>query len=71
MAFLGEIGSEPEFMSTYVSEIVNYLFYLDMLLTFITAWENIEGRIETRMSHIALNYFKTWFIIDLFANFPF
>ena len=58
-------------MSDYVGDIVNYLFDLDMLLTFITAQEDNEGRIETRLSHIAVNYLKSWFFVDLCANFPF
>ena len=58
-------------MSDYVGDIVNYLFDLDMLLTFITAQEDNEGRIETRLSRIAVNYLKSWFFVDLVANFPF
>lgn len=71
MAFLGEPGVEPSFMTDYVGDIINYLFDLDMLLTFITAQEDNEGRLETRLSRIALNYFKSWFFVDLCANFPF
>jgi hypothetical protein len=71
VAFLGDPGIEPSFMTDYVGDIINYLFDLDMVLTFITACEDSEGRIETRLSHIALNYFKSWFFVDLCANFPF
>jgi len=71
VAFLGEPGVEPSFMTDYVGDIINYLFDLDMLLTFITAQEDNEGRLETRLSRIALNYFKSWFFVDLCANFPF
>jgi len=58
-------------MSDYVGDIVNYLFDLDMLLTFIMAYETNDGLIETRLSRIALNYLKSWFLVDLCANFPF
>jgi len=58
-------------MTDYVGEIVNYLFVLDMLITFIIAYETGEGLIETRLSRIALNYLKTWLLVDLCANFPF
>ena len=71
VAFLSEPGAEPSFMSDYVGDIVNYLFDLDMLITFITAQEDNEGRIETRLSRIAVNYLKSWFFVDLCANFPF
>jgi hypothetical protein len=57
-------------MSAYVDVIINYLFDLDCILTFITAYEE-NGRIETRLSRIAMNYIKSWFFIDLCANFPF
>ena len=71
VAFLGEPGVEPAFMSDYVGDIVNYLFDLDMLLTFIMAYETNDGLIEARLSRIALTYLKSWFLVDLCANFPF
>jgi hypothetical protein len=58
-------------MSDYVGDIINYLFDLDMALTFITAYEDSDGKIESRLSRIALAYFNSWFFIDLCANFPF
>ena len=71
VAFLGDPGAEPAFMSDYVGDIVNYLFDLDMLLTFIMAYETSDGLIEARLGRIALNYLQSWFLVDLCANFPF
>lgn len=58
-------------MSKYVNNIVNYLFYVDMIMSFIFAYETADGQIETRLRKIALNYLKTWFFVDFCANFPF
>lgn len=70
MSYLGDDGTEPAFMSDYIGKIINYLFDLDMVLTFITAIE-INGRTEHRLSKIAVHYIGSWFFVDLLANFPF
>lgn len=43
---------------------------LDFLLTFITVVE-VNGRLQTKLGNIALNYLKGWFVIDLFSCFPY
>ncbi|OMJ93410.1 hypothetical protein SteCoe_3655 [Stentor coeruleus] len=45
-------------------------YLLDMALTFNTSYFNQGARITDR-KHIAINYLKTWFFIDLISSFPF
>ena len=49
---------------------IDCLFFLDIVFNFLTAFENPDGTIETRLNYIAWNYIKLWFIIDSFAIVP-
>ncbi len=49
---------------------VDAVFMLDMLLNFITAWDN-QGFIEREFSSIARNYIRTWFVPDFAGSVPF
>jgi hypothetical protein len=49
---------------------VDVLFMLDMLLNFITAWDN-QGFMVRELPSIARNYLRTWFLPDLAGSVPF
>lgn len=51
--------------------VVDGLFFLDILMTCITAYYNSEYKLVTSNSSIFLNYFKKWLFLDLIACFPF
>lgn len=51
--------------------IVNGLFMLDLVLNFISAYENSDKNVEVRMRIIAKNYIESWFLFDLLACIPF
>jgi len=50
--------------------ITDVSFFIDILLTFFTAIERKNGKIDISKSGIARNYFKGWFLIDISSNFP-
>jgi hypothetical protein len=50
--------------------ITDVSFFIDILLTFFTAIEKKNGKIDASKSGIARSYFKGWFLIDISSNFP-
>jgi CRP-like cAMP-binding protein len=51
--------------------IITYVLYgLDLLLTFITALKNKKGENEYELKKIAIEYFKSYFVIDAGAVLP-
>jgi hypothetical protein len=46
------------------------LFGIDILINFLSAFENPDGSLEPRISKIAMNYLKFWFLVDIFAVIP-
>lgn len=51
--------------------IVDALFSLDLLINFISAYENSDKNIEIRLKVIAQSYITSWFFFDVAAVFPF
>lgn len=51
--------------------IVNGLFMFDLVINFISAYENSDKNIEVRMRVITKNYLGSWFLFDLLACIPF
>ena len=52
------------------SYIVYAYFFFDIVLGFLTAFQDASGRIVDSYWEIALQYMKTWFIWDLIAVLP-
>jgi hypothetical protein len=50
--------------------ITDISFFIDIILTFFTAIEKKNGKIDASKSGIARNYLKGWFLIDISSNFP-
>jgi len=50
--------------------ITDICFFLDIVLTFFTAIEKRNGKIDASKSGIAKNYLRGWFLIDITSNFP-
>mmetsp|Transcript_45243 Transcript_45243/g.124480 ORF Transcript_45243/g.124480 Transcript_45243/m.124480 type:complete len:1964 (+) Transcript_45243:17-5908(+) len=55
---------------TTVDFIVMCLFFADMVLVFVTAFENNAGVVVTPPALIRNNYFKLWFWIDMASTVP-
>lgn len=49
---------------------IDSIFFMDMVLTFFTAYEDDRGIVVVEFKKIAINYFKGWFWIDLVSTFP-
>mmetsp|Transcript_28237 Transcript_28237/g.53441 ORF Transcript_28237/g.53441 Transcript_28237/m.53441 type:complete len:873 (-) Transcript_28237:107-2725(-) len=50
--------------------VITLFFWLDLVYNFFTAFYNDEGELEFNHTEIALNYFKSYFLIDLVSNLP-
>ena len=46
-------------------------YILDFFLTFLMAYEDKDKKIEIRLRMIAINYIKTWFLLDFVSCIPF
>lgn len=49
---------------------IDTIFFCDIIINFISAYETNGGRDETRWKKIATAYLTTWFIIDVAATIP-
>ena len=50
--------------------LIDALFFLDIFINFISAYEKPDSVVEPRLKLIAISYAKSWFFLDLFATFP-
>ena len=68
---LAFIDEEPiEWVVVYY--VFDGLFFVDCILNFFTSYPDEEKSIEvTELKKVALNYLKTWFLIDLLSFLPF
>ncbi|XP_046467247.1 voltage-gated delayed rectifier potassium channel KCNH8 isoform X2 [Neodiprion pinetum] len=57
---------------TMVSDVVvEALFIIDIILNFRTTYVSRKGEVVSSSKSIALNYLKSWFLVDLVAALPF
>lgn len=54
-----------------LNEFVDIVFFLDILISFMTAYMDEELFIVRDPKKIAKNYLKTWFIIDFISAIPY
>eukprot|EP01083_Nonionella_stella_P099945 281310_1 len=50
---------------------VDILFFLDIIMSFVTAHKLPDGTVIKRFDDISASYLRSWFIVDLVATFPF
>ena len=55
----------------YFEILVDGLFFLDVIINFISAYERSDTTIEKNGVVIVKSYLKTWFFLDLVACIPF
>jgi hypothetical protein len=55
----------------YFELFINALFIGDLILSFFSAYEKEDGKIEWRQRVVIADYVFSWFILDLLACFPF
>ena len=50
--------------------MIDGLFFCDIIVNFMSAFDHADGSVETNLKVIALNYIKSWFFLDIIATFP-
>ncbi|KAK3277290.1 hypothetical protein CYMTET_14692, partial [Cymbomonas tetramitiformis] len=68
--FLLSFGMSPV-DSQILDQLVDYMFMIDMVLSFITGFFDEHGIAVMRLRDIRRRYFVSWFWVDLVATFPF
>uniref|UniRef100_A0A673VU24 Potassium voltage-gated channel subfamily H member 6 n=1 Tax=Suricata suricatta TaxID=37032 RepID=A0A673VU24_SURSU len=56
---------------TVVDLIVDIMFVVDIVINFRTTYVNTNDEVVSHPRHIAIHYFKGWFLIDMVAAIPF
>ena len=62
---------DDDFVWNLVDVITDFLFLIDILVIFNTAYQNENFEMIEDRKLIAKNYLKGWFFIDMFAIIPF
>jgi len=55
----------------YFESLIDFVFILDIFLNFRTGFVTQSGDVEYRSYHVAINYLRSWFIIDFSSGIPF
>jgi hypothetical protein len=50
---------------------IDSLFFVDLVVNFISAYETTQKNIEFRFGQIAFTYIRSWFLFDLVSCIPF
>jgi hyperpolarization activated cyclic nucleotide-gated potassium channel 1 len=50
--------------------ILDFLFLIDIIVAFFSAFEDFDLKINDNLKDIAINYLKGWFFIDFISIFP-
>ena len=64
------IDDSPSSLAT-LDWVIDSLFMFDILVNFISAYEDRDKNIEVRLKMITIEYIKSWFFFDLAAVMPF
>jgi len=51
--------------------LIDFLFFLDIIVNFISAYEDKERNLEFRLHKIALTYVTSWFFLDVVSSIPY
>ena len=54
-----------------VDYLIDFLFFIDVLCNFFTAYRDNNENLVINHKKIAVNYLTSWFLIDLFSCMPF
>ena len=67
MAFDEDMGDEWD----YILGIIDFLFLIDCIVMFNSAYEDEDFQIVEDYKNIACQYIRSWFFIDILAIIPF
>lgn len=65
------VEGEDSFIFSIFGKVVDFIFFLDIILTFNMAYYDEDYVIVSDRKIIAGGYLRSWFILDLFAVIPF
>ena len=51
--------------------VLDSIFMLDLIINFLSAYEDKDKNVEFRLPYIAFNYIRSWFFLDVVACIPF
>jgi len=54
-----------------LSNLIDFIFFMDIIITFNSAFYDEDFQIVSDRKLIAINYIRSWFLVDLFAIIPF
>ena len=71
IAFMDGLSGTGVELLFWTNQIINLIFLADMILVFVTPFEDSDGVWVTSKSDLAIRYFKGMFVIDLMSIMPF
>ena len=70
LAFADNSTGKELSTTDYVDIAIDVIFMMDISLTFLTSYDD-HGYIVKDFHRIAINYLKSWFLLDVAGSFPF
>ena len=64
------VEDSPEYVNN-IEFAIDSLFFVDLVVNFISAYENNDKNVEFRLSRISFEYIRSWFLFDIFSCIPF
>lgn len=64
------VEESPDYVN-YIELSIDSLFIVDMIVNFISAYEDRDKNIEFRLTKIAQGYLTSWFLFDCVSCIPF
>ena len=65
---------DKSFRSVLITSIevaFDFMFMIDIVLNFLTAYYKVDGELVTDFQSIAIKYIRTWLLLDIVASIPF
>lgn len=59
---------ETDLPLLYFDTCIDFLFILDVIINFFSAYEDPTVGVETRFSKIAISYVTSWFALDILSR---
>lgn len=64
------VEDSPQYVNN-IEFAIDSLFFVDLVVNFISAYETNDKNVEFRLSRISFMYLRTWFLFDVFSCIPF
>ena len=64
------IEESPEYVNN-IEFAIDSLFFVDLAVNFLSAYETSDKNVEVRLSRISFMYIRTWFLFDVVSCIPF